>query len=97
MLAEVSDDDRVLLLETFPSKDVLELAARLDRGLVVVLAGDDASTLRPFFRDAANIMVSPGDRDHIPWQDGFFTLVLGAGADVSPEVRRVLSPGGRVA
>jgi len=94
--------DRVLLVSAPAAAFVIELARRLERGVVVGLGGaDEIAPLRRATRDLVNVMFQPGSADEIPWADGFFSVVVdlkGGWRDprgAAREVARVLAPGGR--
>lgn len=99
---ELSPAERVLLVSAPDAAVVVELAGRLERGVVVGLgAPDEIAPLRRATRHLVNVMFQPGAPEEIPWRDGFFSVVLdfrGLWSDpaaAAREVARVLAPGGR--
>ena len=98
---DIRPNDRVLLLSIPEILLVLELADRLERGVIVGLGdAEQVRAARRLARDRVNVMFQPGAPDEIPWQDGFFSKVVDLkGAWERPEetardVARVLAPGG---
>jgi hypothetical protein len=85
----------VLVIGVPDSRDVLELSARLTRGLVVILtSGEQVYEGRRLVRDCENVMFTALDETGvIPWRDGFFTMIHSTGEPTS-EVLRVLAPEG---
>ena len=83
--------DRVLLLD---GADAEAAARAVTEGTVVVLASGDALyELRRRLAAHENVMVTPGDRAQIPWQNAYFTLIVDpTGEPPTPEILRVLDP-----
>lgn len=98
---ELTPAERVLLVSAPDAALVVELAGRLERGVVVGLgAPDEIAPLRRATRHLVNVMFQPGAPEEIPWRDGFFSVVLDLcgltrDAAAAREVARVLAPGGR--
>lgn len=99
---ELSSTERVLLVSAPEASLVIELARRLERGLVVGLGTPEKiAPLRRATRHLVNVMFQPGAPEEIPWRDGFFSAVVdleGRWSDpdvAAREVARVLIPGGR--
>lgn len=99
---ELGPAERLLLVSAPEAGTVVELARRLERGLVVGLGGpDEIASLRRATRHLVNVMFQPGAPEEIPWSDGFFSVVVdlrGLWSDAAAaarEVARVLAPGGR--
>ena len=95
----IRPDDRVLILDISDTAGILELARKLNRGLLVGIGPDD--DVRLVRRDCAaahNVMIVPSDpTGTIPWQDHFFSVVVAHSDEAgSREVARVLAPGGKV-
>lgn len=89
-------DDRVLVVGAPAADAVLRLAARLTRGLVVVI-GPEASVpdARKATAQVENVMWLAASADgRIPWQDGFFGKIVAPLR--SGEVLRVLAPEGEL-
>lgn len=58
---------------------------------------DEIRAARREFASLDNVMFSPGNRHEIPWRDGWFTTIIDAeGGEPSPEMMRVLAPGGGI-
>lgn len=98
---DIRPDDRVLLLSIPEISLVLEIADRLEQGIVVGLGdAEQVCAARRPARDRVNVMFQPAGPDEIPWQDGFFSKVVDLkGAwqrpeETAQEVARVLAPGG---
>ena len=83
----------MLLIGMPDSRELLELAARLTQGLVVVVASDEeVREGRRAARDCDNVMFTVREETGvIPWQDGFFTVIHAPG-ELDSEMRRVLAP-----
>jgi len=103
MIEGLRPEDHVLLLSIPDPAFVRDLAARVPRGIVVVLGErDEIVEARRAAADLDNVMFVPATPDEIPWRDGFFTFVIdlsGGWSDpdrVSREVQRVLAPEGRL-
>jgi hypothetical protein len=75
--AGIRPEDRVLLLGIPGVEVVVAIARSLHRGLLVAIGEDDAVRLaRMAACDLDNVMFVPGAPDELPWQDGFFTVVI---------------------
>lgn len=91
--------DRVLLLSLPPAEEMRQIASRVAGGIVVgVLDGDAVYEARRALRDYANVMITPAETDgSLPWKEDFFTVVYAPeSTEPSPEMLRVLEPGGTV-
>jgi len=88
----VDVDARILVLT--PAPDVLDLARSLDHGALVLLAaGEELYKWRRRLASFENVMVTPGDRNEIPWQTAYFTLIVDpSGEPPTAEMLRVLAP-----
>jgi hypothetical protein len=74
---------------------VFHLAQQAERGIVVCLGPDDeVREARRLTRDLDNVMFVPAAPEEIPWQDGFFSLIIAD--NPTPEIRRVLAEAGRI-
>jgi hypothetical protein len=74
--AKLRPDDRVLLLGDPGPAAVESIAARLARGLLVIMC--DEEQVRRGRRDYLqfdNVMLIPLDGSTLPWESGFFTAV----------------------
>jgi hypothetical protein len=98
---DIRPDDRVLLVSIPAIELVLEIAARLERGLVVGLGSwDEVRQARKGVRGLTNTMFQPGSPGEIPWQSGYFTTVIDFGGGwleprkAASEAARVQAPGG---
>lgn len=96
---DLQPGDKVLLLGIPDAAAVRDIAARLTSGILVVLGGEEeVRAARREFRDLENVMCVPASADGIPWQDGYFTRVIDAGAAwpdpnrLQLEIKRVLKP-----
>ena len=70
-------DDRVLFLAIPEISVIREMAAGLERGLIVVLGSDDeVRAARRECTGLENVMLVPATPDDIPWRSGFFTQVI---------------------
>lgn len=104
MLAPLSPDDRVLVLQTHRHSTSLlrEWAQTLTAGVLVGLGDRSAiSIARKELADCENAMFSVGSRNEIPWLSGYFTVIVDAGDGAGPlqatdDMRRVLHPSGRI-
>lgn len=66
--------------------------------LVGMGAPEAVQAARRALADLANVMFVQGNRNDIPWQDRWFTLILVEGdLESTPEMARVLAEGGRIA
>ena len=96
---ELKPADRVLLM-TMPTLDeVRGIAIQVSDGVVVgVLQPEAVYEARAALRDFANVMITPADPSGmLPWRDDFFTAVYAPAAnEPTPEMLRVLTPGGTV-
>ena len=91
--------ERVLITGPVQLSMVESWSAKARSGSVTVLAGEQKTLYeaRQNYAEFPNVMASPGNRDDIPWDDAYFTLIV----DESPEqptteIRRVLAPQGRI-
>jgi hypothetical protein len=94
---ELRPEDRVLLLALTSFEEIPALAAQLSEGICVgVLEGDAIYEARRLLRDCPNVMMVPAEPDGtLPWREGFFSVVVApALAEPTPEILRVLAPGG---
>jgi hypothetical protein len=94
---QLKSTDRVLLLALPPGEEIRGLAQQVADGLVVgVLDGEAVYEARRLLRDYRNVMITPAEPDGVlPWREHFFTVVYAPGhAEPSPEILRVLAPGG---
>ena len=65
--------------------------------LVGVGTAEQVRAARREFADLDNVMFVTGSRDEIPWQAGWFTLIVDAeGGAATEAMRRVLAEGGRI-
>jgi hypothetical protein len=95
----VQPDDRVLVLGLAPSDAMRSLAQRASRGIVVGIGREPGIyAARRALADVDNVMFVPAaERLEIPWRDEFFTKVIALEfAESTPEMLRVLVPGGAV-
>ena len=97
----IQPNDRILLLSIPDAELVRELAARAAMGLVVALGEDDSvRAARGVHRELENVMFLPASVEDIPWQGGYFSLIVDfggeRGAAQQAEIARLLAPGGRV-
>lgn len=94
---DIASADRVLLLQLPPLDEVRSMAAAVTQGIVVGMLGrEDVYEARAVLRDFANVMIAPAEDDGgIPWADDFFSVIYApALAEPTPEILRVLAPGG---
>jgi len=99
MKLDLSPDVKILLTEPVSAESAGALASRLQEGSVTILGGAPAalSGLRHRYAGWENIMVSPGDRENIPWAEGRFFVVGDSQPDQpTPEMLRVLAGGGSI-
>ncbi len=90
---------RVLATGPLDADAAGRLAARLQEGSLTILGGSRSALpgLRHRYARWGNIMVSPGDREDIPWADARFSLVVDSQPDQpTPEMLRVLAAGGSI-
>lgn len=102
MIGEFHPDDRVLLLDIPDAAIVRAIALQLGGGMLVGLGDDErVAQARRASLDLDNVMFIAAEPVEIPWQDGFFSVVIdprGGWRDparVDREVARVLAIGGR--
>ncbi|MGJ5817405.1 hypothetical protein [Paludibaculum fermentans] len=95
MPPSVTPDDRVLVLclqDTAPLRDLAKAYALVGMG-----TAEQVQAARRALADLTNVMFVQGNREEIPWQDRWFTLIL---VDGDPEptqaMTRVLAEGGRI-
>jgi hypothetical protein len=91
-------NDRVLLLALPSDEDPIAMARTLTDGLIVGLAPTgQIYGARKLLADFENAMFAPADPDGgIPWRDDFFTVIYAPEhREATPEILRVLAPGGR--
>ena len=100
MAIQPREADRVLFLTLPEAATLRSVAERVTRGLVVGIGpGDAVREARRALADLDNVMLIPagGPADPIPWQDGFFTIVVAPHhREVEPEMLRVTAPGGSI-
>lgn len=95
MIEDVTGQDRVLLLGLSDAARPRQYAA----AFAVVGMGTEGEVYaaRRACADLANFMFVRGDRNDIPWNDRWFTLIVVEGdATPTPAMARVLAEGGRV-
>lgn len=89
-------DDRVLIIG-LQVREGIESRARSCHLLLGIGGDDEVRAARREFAHLDNVMFAQGSRDEIPWADQQFTLILDRSAgEPTPEMRRVLAPGGRI-
>jgi hypothetical protein len=96
-------DDRVLLLDIPPERELAALGRILSQGVLVAL-GDARSVdqARGALADFENVMFIEASPAQIPWRDQFFTVVIipehmrAAARAAQAEITRILAPGGRI-
>jgi len=102
-LSDIQPDDRVLFID-IPTEGLLrEVAALLPRGFIVAIAaGEAVRKARGTFAGLENVMFHATSPAEIPWQNGFFSLIVDLrdgwedAAGESREMARVLGPDGRL-
>ncbi len=89
-------EDRVLVLclnDTALLRDLAKAYALVGMG-----TAEQVQAARRALADLTNVMFVQGDRNDIPWQDRWFTLILVDGdPEPTPAMARVLAEGGRIA
>ena len=100
---DLDPNERILLVTAPPPDVIRRLAARLEDGIVVLLAeGEELYRLRRELASIENVLVAPGSAEDIPWKDEFFSLVVDQPGNRAPseaaqaETVRALVPGGRL-
>ncbi len=90
--------DRVLFLSIPDPATVRRVAARLPRGILVGIGTpEEVADARLAATDLDNVMFHAATPAEIPWQDGFFSVIVdSSGAPPASEVTRVLALGGRI-
>ena len=95
----LAPDDRVLFLAIPEITVIREMAAELERGLIVALGTDDQiRAARRECVDLENVMWLVATPDDIPWRSGFFTRIIDPIGEwlesekVATEVERVSVP-----
>ena len=77
--------------------DGLRPLASRARLVVGVGPDDDVIAARRAFVDLDNVMFTPGSRNDIPWGDAHFTAIVDLeSGGPTPEMLRVLKPGGQI-
>ncbi|MGB9611477.1 MAG: hypothetical protein ACPL7M_10945 [Bryobacteraceae bacterium] len=91
--------DRVLLTSLRHLPSLRALALRVPEGALVGLGNrDEIAAARRECADLDHVMFVEGHRADIPWVDAWFDLILDESPDApTPEMVRVLRPGGRIA
>lgn len=86
----MGERERILVL----GPSAVEQTERMQTGAMVLLAeGDDLYEWRRRFAAREDVMVSPGNRNEIPWSDGCFTLIVDTSSQPpTAEMYRVLDP-----
>lgn len=96
MPPSVIPEDRVLVLclsDTTPLRDLAKAHALVGMG-----TAEQVQAARRALADLTNVMFVQGDRNDIPWQDRWFTLILvDSDPEPTPAMTRVLAEGGRIA
>lgn len=96
-------DDRILLLDIPPERELVAIARILSRGVLVGIG--DAYTVdraRAALADFDNVMFIEADPRQIPWRDQFFTVIVipehmrEAASAAQVELKRILAPEGRL-
>jgi hypothetical protein len=98
-LTEIHPDDRVLILFIPDGAVIRDIAGQLTSGVLVGIGHpDQVAEARRACADCSNVMLIHEDPvGLIPWQDGYFTLVISpANLAAGGETRRVLVPNGRI-
>ena len=92
----VGPSDRVLLLELPPLNEVRSMAAATQGIIVGLLDRDAVYEARAALREFPNVMIAPAEANGVvPWKEDFFSVVYAPSMTVpTPEVLRVLAPGG---
>ncbi len=90
---------RVLITSLADFELVAGWSSRVASGSVIVLAAQrsELAGARLKYASLLNVMVSPGDRNDIPWGDGRFNVILDEAPDnPTPEMSRALAPEGTI-
>ena len=80
-----------------PVEEVRAIAAAAVDGMIVgVLDRDAVYDARATLRDFDNVMITPAEEDGVlPWREDFFSVIYAPSLTApTPEVLRVLAPGG---
>lgn len=90
---------RVLLTSLGGGVPLRELALRVPDGALVGLGTrDEVAEARKLCADLPHVMFVEGSREQIPWVSAWFHVILdGNPESPTPEMLRVLRPGGRIA
>jgi hypothetical protein len=94
---QLQSDERMLLVGMFSAEQVRAFATQLSNGILCALVPvENVADLRRELRDLNNILVVPEDPDgHVPWVDGYFSVVLAAGSEATAEMQRALCATGK--
>ena len=102
-MIEVHAGDRVLHLGCGDGAATRDFARRASSGLAlgVDLSDDTVRLARRLSVEIENLMFITGSPEQVPWQEGFFSLVVAEAPLVdwtraAREIFRVTAPGGRV-
>lgn len=90
---------RVLLTAIAAAPSLRELALALPEGALVGLGTrGEVAEARKACADLDHVMFVEGSREEIPWVDAWFDVILDPEPQApTPEMLRVLKPGGRIA
>lgn len=97
-LVAMAAADRVLVTSLPGAAFLPDLAARLAEAAIVVLASRESLyDARKECAAFAHVLIVEGARDEIPWADAWFDAILDPHPETpTPEMLRVLKPGGRI-
>lgn len=90
---------RVLLTSIAAASSLRGLALAVPEGALVGLGNrEEVAEARRTCADLDYVLFVEGSRDEIPWVDAWFDVILDFAPDApTPEMLRVLKPGGRIA